>query len=355
MINQSYRFRKIGFVLLLAVLSFFMGCDDDSKTCTENVGPISCEDFETVTPPTYKQFIDSYESIVSSDSQLLNDGIELAKSVFNDIKQKPLSQEAPKPLFDLDSRMCEEEWKLCLEEPINSYTAMKASIQLSLKSAMEKFPQDSGKANSKADGFRRAYWVLLMVDATDSDFAIEMAEAHQTCDPGNIKLSGHNISVGINLITDFPTATPLQLSDLLLERRYQFIDGEISSDIGNAIVFNVGRQKYDATYHGTLTNPDISRIWECSLYLHQDNNIIRGEYLITYNNDFLTRRFNGQVNNDGTLSIDISYPYAFELPSNIVPCENANALLTENGNTLVGPWTSTNCSKGGIIDVDRIN
>ena len=343
------------YFLIILMSSFLINCSNDTEDCNANVGPIPCEEFQKLAIPTYRQFLDSYEEATTAEPDLLDDEDGLALQIFNQIKAQPAPNVSTNPMFTLDNRMCEEEWKLILTKPIKSYTAMKASIQPSLSTALEKFPQDAGKANSKADGFRRAYWVLLMIDATDVNFAKEMAEAHQTCDPASITLSGHNISVGIDLIADFPTATPVQLLDLLLERRYQFIDGQIPSDIGNAIVFNIGRQKYDATYQGILTNPDIGRTWECKLYLYQDNNIIRGEYLITYNNDFLSRRFNGQVNNNGTISIDISYPYAFELPSNIVPCENAKALLTENDDNLVGPWTSTNCSQGGIIDVARIN
>ncbi len=349
MINKGF------FVLIIFMSGLLSNCSNDTEDCTANVGPISCEEFQKQAIPTYKQFLNSYEAAITAEPDLLDDEDGLALQIFNDIKAQSAPNISTNPMFSLDNRMCEEEWKLVLTKPIKSYTAMKASIQQSLTAAMEKFPQDAGKANSKADGFRRAYWVLLMIDATDTNFAKEMAEAHQTCDPGSITISRHNLAVGIDLITDFPTATPIQLLDLLLERRYQFIDGQIPSDIGDAIVFNIGRQKYDAAYKGTLTNPDIGRTWVCNLYLHQDSNIIRGEYTITYNNDFLTRRFNGLVNSNGTISIDISYPYAFELPSNIVPCENAQAVLTENGDNLLGPWTSTNCSQGGIIDVDKIN
>ncbi len=347
--------KKWHFVLLVLMSGLLFNCSNDTEDCTTNIGPIPCEEFQKQTIPTYQQFLKSYEEATTAKPDLLNDEDALALKIFNDIKAQPTPNISTDPMFSLNSRMCEEEWKLALTKPKKSYSAMKASIQQSLTAAMGKFPQDAGKVNSKADGFRRAYWMLLMIDATDTNFAKEMAQAHQTCDPGSITISGHNLAVGIDLIADFPTATPIQLLDLLLERRYQFIDGQIPSDIGNAIVFNIGRQKFDAAYEGILTNPDISRTWECNLYLHQDNNIIRGEYIITYNNDFLTRRFNGQVNNDGTISIDISYPYAFELPSNIVPCENAKAVLTENGDNLVGPWTSTNCSQGGIINVDRVN
>jgi|GEM_PF-4571181 hypothetical protein len=351
----SKRIQKWHTILLISLCGLIINCSNETEDCTASVGPISCGEFQKQAIPTYKQFLNSYEEAITAEPDLLNDENGLALEIFNDIKAQPTPNISTNPMFTLDNRMCEEEWKLVLTKPIKSYTAMKASIQQSLTAAMEKFPQDAGKANSKADGFRRAYWVLLMIDATDTNFAKEMAEAHQTCDPGSITLSGHNLAVGIDLIADFPTATPIQLFDLLLERRYQFIDGQIPSDIGDAIVFNIGRQKYDAAYEGIMTNPDIGRIWECSFYLHQDNNIIRGEYIVTYNNDFLSRRFSGLVNNDGTLSIDISYPYAFELPSNIVPCENAKAVLTENGDNLLGPWTSTNCRQGGTIDVDKID
>lgn len=330
----------------------FSSCKKKEDPCNENVGPISCSEFRSVTTPTYEQVIKCYAAAVAASPQQGDSA--LARSIFDCIKSAPAQNPPSKPLFDLQSRMCIEEWKLVLLYPRKAYLAFKNGINQSLEKAKLEFPQDADVEfkNAKADAFRNAYLGVLVAKATDTSFARKLALARQTCLQDLFYL--HNDTVGIGLVRRFPTASATELINLLLERRYYFSSNGIPADAGNALLFNAGRRTYDAVYTGTFTNPDGPGTWNANYYFHQTGNIIRGEAMYTGISfpDKASRRYTGTLTGN-TINLNVSYPYAFELSPGYTPCRDMRTNLTITPDSLSGNWTASNCSSGGVIKLKR--
>ena len=340
------------FSILLVVLLFYTGCKKSDEACNENIGPVSCSEFRSVTVPTYAQVIDCYDNSIAANPQQ-NDSA-LARSIFECIRLAPVQNPPTKPLFDLQSRMCVEEWKLVLLHPRRAYLAFKNSINQSLDRAKQEFPQDVDVEfkNAKAHAFRNAYMSALVAKVTDTSFARRLALARQACEQNSIYL--HNDTICIGLVRRFPTATVSELSNLLLERRYYFNENGVPADAESALVFFSGRRTYDAAYAGTFTNPDGPGTWNAIYYFHQSGNNIRGEAKYTGIGfpDKANRRYSGTLSGN-TINLNVSYPYAFELSPGYTPCRNMSTTLTIAQDSLTGTWTASNCLTGGIIKLKK--
>jgi hypothetical protein len=339
------------FCLLLFGLFLFNSCKKKEDVCNENIGPVSCSDFRSITPPTYEQVIKCYDDAVAVNPQ--QNDLDLAHSIFNCIKLAPVQNPPAKPLFDLQSRMCVEEWKLVLLYPRKAYLAFKNGVNQSLERAKQEFPQDIDVEfkNAKAHAFRNAYLSVLVTKATDTSFARQLAFARQSCLQNRIYL--HNDTVGIGLVRRFPAANITELINLLLERRYYFSDG-VPADAENALVFFAGRRTYDATYAGTFTNPDGQGNWNTTYYFHQTGNIIRGEARYTGIGfpDKANRRYSGTVSGN-TINLNVSNPYAFEFSPGYTPCRNMKTTFAVEQDSLSGNWTASNCFQGGVIKLKK--
>lgn len=340
------------FSLIFFVLVIFNSCKRNEDVCGENIGPIVCSEFGSVTTPTYEQVIKCYDNAVTANPQQGDSA--LARSIFECVKATPVQNPPTKPLFDLQSRMCIEEWKLVLLYPRKAYLAFKNGINQSLERAKQEFPQDIdvGFKNAKADAFRNAYLGVLISKATDTSFARKLALARQFCLQNGFYF--HNDTVGIGLVRRFPTATATELINLLLERRYYFSNNGIPADAESALLFNAGRRTYDAAYTGTFTNPDGPGTWNATYYFHQSGNILRGEARYTGIGfpDKANRRYSGTLSGS-TIKLDVSYPYAFELSPGYAPCRNVKTTFTIVQDSLTGSWTASNCFQGGDIKLKK--
>ncbi len=343
----------IQFLCLFLVGTFLlMSCNRNDEDCTENVGPINCEDFRSVTPPTYEQAIKCYEDAIAANAQQSDSS--LARSIFACIKAAPVQNPPDKPLFDLQSRMCLDEWKLVILYPKKAYAVFKNAISKSLDRAKQEFPEDADVQfdNSKADAFRQAYLGVLTAKATDTVFARQMALARLSCHTNRVDF--HNDTVGVGLVRRFRTALETELANLLLERRYYFSESNVPTDAGSSLVFSTGRRAYDLAYTGTFTNPDGQGTWNAVYYFHQTGNVIRGEARYTGINfpDKASRRFKGTLSGV-TINLDVSNPYAFEFAPGYVPCRNMKTILTITQDVMQGAWSASNCSRGGVIDLKK--
>lgn len=334
------------FSILLLAICIYTNCSKKSDTCNGNIGPIDCEQFSTVSPPTYEQVINCYENAVATNPLLTDSALSIA--IFDCIKAAPVQNPPVTPLFELKSRMCVEEWKLVLIYPRKAYLAFKNNITQSLERAKQEFPQDIDVnfKNTKADAFRNAYYGVLVAKVTDTSFARRIALAHQSCLQNPIYL--YNDTAGINLVRRFPAATVLQLIDLLLERRYYFIANDIPAGIENALVFSASRRTYDAIYTGTTTNPGGPGSWNATYYFHQTGNIVRGEARYTGIGFSAkdNRRFKGTINGSA-INLSMSNPYWFEYTPGYVPCNSMVENFTIVQDSLTGSWTASNCTQGG--------
>ncbi len=337
--------------LFLAGAFILISCNRDDDTCTEKVGPISCEDFRSVTPPTYEQVIKCYDDAIAANAQQSDSS--LARSIFACIKVAPVQNPPDKPLFDLQSRMCLDEWKLVILYPRKAYAVFKDAINKSLERAKQEFPEDADVQfkDAKADAFRHAYLGVLTAKATDTVFARQMAEARLSC---RNQVDFHNDTVGVGLVRRFRTALETELATLLLERRYYFSENNVPTDAGSALVFNAARRAYDVAYTGTFTNPDGQGTWNAVYYFHQTGNLIRGEARYTGINfpDKASRRYKGILSGN-TINLDVSNPYTFEFSPGYTPCRDMKTTLTISQDAMQGSWTASNCSQGGVISLKK--
>jgi hypothetical protein len=353
------RYRLYTVFALLTALVLIRCNEEDGTVCSDNVGPVSCADFASVTPPTYQQLITCYDEAIATDAGLLQNDSLLARAIFNCVKAAPVQNPPDKPLFDLQSRMCPEEWRLAMLYPKKVYAAIKNAVTQSLEEAKRQFPEDADVQfnNSKADAFRHSYYALLIAKSTDTTFAKKMALARLSCSGNQVfnRMDVHNDTVGVGLVRRFPTGTADELINLLLERRYYYIESPNSSipaDAGNALVFYAARRIYDVAYKGTMTNPDGPGTWNATYYFNQTGNTIRGEATYTLNSGRANRRFSGTLNSN-TIELNLSYPYVFEISPGYTPCRNMKTILTINQDVLNGPWTSTNCGQGGVNNLTK--
>lgn len=345
--------KSIHLFLLFSFLVFvFYSCEKNEEVCNQNIGSVSCSEFIAVTTPTYAQVIKCYDDALVANP--LQSDSALSRSIFACIKVAPVQNPPTKPLFDLQSRMCIEEWKLVMLHPRKAYLAFKNAINQSLERAKQEFSQDIDVEfkNAKADAFRNAYLGVLVAKATDTSFARLLAYARQSCLQSRIYL--HNDTVGISLVSRFPAATVTELSNLLLERRFFFSDNGIPSDAENALVFFAGRRAYDAAYAGTFTNPDGQGTWNATYYFHQTGNIIRGEakYTGIGFQDKAGRRFSGTLSGN-TINLNMSNPYTFEFSPGYTPCRNMVTTFTIAQDSLTGQWSAGNCLQGGVIKLKK--
>lgn len=332
--------------VLVVLFLFGTACNKNTEVCQGMIGPVSCTEFGSVATPTYEQVITCYETAVTANPQLSDSA--MARSIFDCIKVLPTLNPPAKPLFDSQSRMCVEEWKLVLVYPRKVYLAFKNNITQSLERAKLEFPQDIDVEfkNAKADAFRNAYYGVLVAKATDTSFARQLAEAHMSCSPDIIYF--HNDTVGIGLVRRFPAATVAQLVNLILEKRYYYSNDGIPADAGGSLVFLTGRRPYDVTYVGKTTNPDGPGDWNAIYYFNQTGSTIRGEAKYTGIGfpAIDNRRFNGTIT-ASTINLNMSNPYSFEYMPGYVPCNNMRENFTILQDSLTGHWAGSNCTRGG--------
>jgi hypothetical protein len=361
-------YMKQTFVLVvLAILVFFNACKKSSNDATpgEPVGPISAEEFASMPPPTFQQAMSAYENVTQKDPALLQNENDLARAMFDYLKDNPGGRKAGDSIataargFDLASKLTKEEWKVVLLNPIDAYGAM-GTVQPSLTAAQQMFPcdEDVKFQDGKADALRHAFWNALMVKAANKDFAEKFTTAHESeaTDANAKAMDLHNNAIGRTMAEKYPTATADQLMQIISETKFYYIDkpgDAIPAEAADALVYFKAKRKFDGTLTGTFTNPDSGGPWSVSFDINQCGNVIRGQYTITRGQELQKRRFLGTLVGDTAIVMNVSDPFVFENPENRPYCRNTKMDLKGNPDKLDGKWTSSNCSQGGVITITK--
>lgn len=360
-LTTQYDNKEKNIAALIAIINMLLL--DDSTI--EPIGPISAVEFASVSPPSYEQLMSICEDIIRLKPDLLQDESALAREIFDRVKEQNKIDVQGKnenivshSIFDLADRLTIDEWKVVLINPIDSCNSI-TTVKISLDSAKGNFPCDQkyGHENTKSDAFRHAYWNALMTKYSNFDFADKLSTAHESgsTTESATRMDLHNNKFGRELAKKYPEATEEQLLQLILQQKYIYIKDmkEIPANTKGLIYFE-NQEKYDGAMTGYLTNPDSGGPWDITLDMSQCGDIIRGQYTITRGSSLQKRRYTGSIDEANLLmKIDVAYPYDFENPAGVVPCQNMKMNLTANVNSLIGNWTSTNCSLGGEVNVSR--
>lgn len=361
--NKICQSVKIGFIFRsVCFCSFFFllnACKEETEIIPTGapIGPIPAAEFESVPIPTYDEVIAAYEAIVSNDSTVLQNEEILARALFDEIKRiKTGTGTALHPnnaRTNFVFRLSLEEWKLVMTNPFDAISGV-FTVNPAADAAEESFSCDPGISlrNTKADAVRHAYWNILLVKATNVEFAEEYTTAHETSSENEWEkaMDLHNNKVGRDLAIKYPDATELQLLELLLQERFTYIPvGSTIPANTEGLVYIEGKEIYDLSLTGSMTNPDSGGPWDASFSMHQCGETLRGHFVITRGEELQRRRFSGILNSDGSLTLNVTEPYQFENPRGLIACSNMVFSLTGNEIALNGNWTSSNCRQGGVV------
>ena len=256
------------------------------------------------------------------------------------------------------NRLTVEEWKLVILNPVKSDQAAQ-TVDLSAQTAMTQMPceQDINFGNGKADAIRHAYWTALMAKRTTPTFAGLFSDAHESASTGPASaMDLHNNSVGRSLVENFPDATETQLLQMILSQRFSLIASGVSiptDTVGLVYIAEAARRAFDATFTGSLTNPDSGGPWSMVLNISQCGSVVRGNLVLDRGTSHAERRLTGTVFNTTSIQMLIGDPYVFENPQGLRFCANMTSTLTGSYTNLAGDWTSSNCEQGGWIVATR--
>jgi hypothetical protein len=351
-------------LVVLALLFIFNACKKSSNDTTpgEAVGPISAEEFASLPAFTFQQAMDAYENVTAEDPTLLQNESDLARAMFDWLKDNPGGRKgrdttviAGARAFDLASKLTREERKVVFLNPIDAYKAM-STVDPAVAAAQQTFPcdEDVKYADGKADALRHSFWNALMVSSTNEDFAEKFATAHESesTDANAKAMDLHNNSVGRAIALKYPTATADELREIISETKFYYIDkpgDAIPAEAKDALVYFKAKRKFDGTYTGIFTNPDSGGPWEATYDFNQCGNVIRGQYTIVRGDALQKRRFTGTITGDSVINIDVTDPYEFENPDNRPYCQGTKTTLKGTVDQLNGEWTSSSCTLGGIV------
>jgi len=350
--------------VVLALLLIFNACKKSGNDTSpgEAVGPISAEEFASLPPFSFQQAIDAYENVTAEDPALLQNESNLARAMFNWLKDNPGGRKGRDSvvmegarIFDLASELTKEERKVVFLNPIDAYRAM-GTVDPSIKAAIQTYPcdEDVKYEDGKADALRHAYWNALMVQTTNKDFAEKFATAHesQSVDANAKAMDLHNNIIGRSIAEKYPTATSDQIKEIISETKFYYIDkpgDAIPAEAKDALVYFKAKRKFDGAFTGIFTNPDSGGPWKVTYDFNQCGNVIRGQVTLVRDAALHKRRFTGTVTGDSTIILDVKDPFVFENPDNNAYCKDQKTTLKGNIDQLNGTWTSSNCTQGGTI------
>ncbi|MBT1690673.1 DUF6973 domain-containing protein [Dawidia soli] len=361
MVTPYYRFIHLCLFLLVCACS---NDDENIKdTPADPVGPIPGDEFAAAPVPTYQEVLTAYESVTADDPSLLEDEAKLARAMFDwvdDHANGRLAQgQETGSYFNLTTRLTLEEWKVVMTNPIDAYNVI-STVAPSLEAAETEYPCDSDVSfrDGKADAVRHAYWNILMAFSADEAFAEAFSTAHESAatEPNASKMDLHNNKFGLALKARYPDATPEQLLILLTQQKFFFLEdpnAAIPEEANDALVYFRGKRLYDGEMSGIITNPDSGGPWDITISFNQCGDHVRGQYTIVRGEAIQKRRFSGAVDENNTLTLDVSAPYVFENPNGMPYCANMTMRLTGTTATLEGNWTSSNCYLGGVLDLSK--
>ncbi len=194
-----------------------------------------------------------------------------------------------------------------------------------------------------------------MVRRYGEEFAERLATAHEAESPkdaANTRMDLHNNKFGRDFAKKYTTATDEELLRMLIDQKFTFVPSDKSIPASTeGLVYILARRPYDVTMTGTVTNPDSGGPWDATFYFSQCGNVIRGQYTITRGAALQKRRFEGTINPDKSVALDISPSYVFENPDHMYECLTMKMTLMGDETALQGTWTSGNCFLGGAVTI----
>ena len=342
------------------------------------IGPIPAAEFATVPPPTFNQVIAAFRTVTTANPTLLVDEPALSRALFDEVRRSMVGAGASTAagraeasaavgpatrlaVFDLNSKLTLEEWKVVIRSPLNSARAAN-TIEASAQAAIDRMPCDAdvGYLDGKADAVRHAYWNALMTRRTSAAFAEAFATAHEigsTNTPAATAMDLHNNAAGRALAQRFAAATEGELLELLLQQAFTLVPAGSAIPAGlPGLVFIAerARRPFDGSFTGTLTQPDSGAgAWTLEFNLSQCGTVLRGFYRAVRGAVAFERRFSGALTSATSLTLDFAEPLAYEPAAGQGVCRAMQALLSGSERALSGPWTSARCPQGGIITIQR--
>ena len=264
-------------------------------------------------------------------------------------------------LFNLNSKMTLDEWKLVIRSPLAS-ARVAPTVEPSAQAAVEVMPCDADIdfADGKADALRHAYWNALMTRRAGAAFAEAFATAHEV-GSGNTAAAGamdlHNNRIGRALAERLPAASDAQWLELLAQQSFSFVAVGAAIPAGESgLVFIAerARRPFDGRFVGTFTHPGSGAgAWALELHLAQCGAVVRGNYRATRGAAITLRRFAGTVAGSGSLTLAVADPYPFETTAGADACLGMQITLSGSEQALAGAWTSATCPQGGSLSVAR--
>jgi hypothetical protein len=356
------------------------------------VGPIPGAEFAKVPPPTFNQVIAAFRVVTTASPALLANEPALSRALFDEVKRASgvavvasgataataaaaaLSKSSGDgqvagtvrrlALFNLDSRLTLEEWKLVIRSPLASARAAPA-IELSAQAAIDRWACDADVnfSDGKADAFRHAYWNALMTRRTSAAFAAQFAGAHEVGSGNTAAATAmdlHNNAVGRALAERYPAAGDAELLQLLLQQPFTWVaDGAALPGglPGLAFISQPARRAFDGRFTGTWTEAGSASepvaAWALEVHFAQCGATLRGQWRATRGAVVVERRFEGTVAATGSIVLAVADPFAFEPAAAQNVCLSLQVTLAGNEQALSGSWASAACPRGGTVDIRR--
>lgn len=344
------------------------------------VGPIPGAEFATVPPPTFNQVITAFRTVTTANPALLADEPALSRALFDEVKRLAGMAAASVAkgeaqanaggtvrrlaLFNLDSRLTLEEWKLVIRSPLLSARAAPA-IEASAQAAIDGWPCDADVnfTDGKADAFRHAYWNALMTRRTSAAFAAQFASAHEVGSTNSAAASAmdlHNNAVGRALAERFPAASDTELAQLLSQQPFTWVaDGAALPPglPGLAFISLSARRAFDGRFTGTWAEAAAGGAaggeWALEVHFAQCGAGLRGQWRATRGGVVVERRFEGTLLASGAVVLAVADPFAFEPAAAQNVCLALRATLAGTDQALSGTWSSASCPQGGTMDIRR--
>lgn len=331
------------------------------------VGAVPLAEFEAQPVPSYAVLADAYGRTLRDDPTPLHlDAARFSRKLFDTVKSltgRNATRNSGEDSGTTLLTVSDEEWKLAIAEPVGTYQTF-LTKQTTENVIDEIFGTEGRQRNDKVDAFRLSYWSALSLQKLKGiqfkvDDAIDLmqriTEAHvkagQT--PREIQMDLNNGLVGRRTYVDNPTAATHELKTICstVPAEYLAPDVEILQFDFRTVYFS-GVTNIDGTWTGTLTNPDSGGgAWNATLYVNQFAGKVRGELHLFRGDEHARRRYTGATDFSKT-NFSFLVPYSWEVHGP-QPCIGMAAELQSGMSRLSGPWTSSSCTQGGTIELER--
>ena len=338
----------------------FAACDSgDDEPLGEPVNGIPRAEFDAGVVPDYIELDAALDAVLAADPDIVDDSPRFTRAVFDEVNRSV----APDAKHDLRSflGLTKEEYELLMDNPVLSYSVWGVAYQADIY-AQRTYPCGASLPNrfndDKADAVRHALWMARTAESIADlygverglEFAERLGTAHESESIGDelslrrraMDLS--NNAAGRAVFQANPDAGYLDLQALVSALPFEFVEAADAITFDpTRLVYFANRADFDVSMTGSFTNPDSGGPWDAVLNLTQCNDTIRGGLEITRGDDERQQRGVAGVVDGNTLDLQIGFP----IGGGFSACRNMEAQLSGSPTSLSGPWTSSNCSRGG--------